>query len=88
MVKAFDLDFSICTSSGSSQQYQDVLYANNAMAAWRLHRDNRHRRWLMFKGLKDSGSDTNQDNSRPSGPGNDEVLQELAELRAKVDRMN
>ena len=43
---------------------------------------------LMFKGLKDSGSDTNQDNSRPSGPGNDEVLQELAELRAKVDRMN
>ena len=43
---------------------------------------------LMFKGLKDNGSDTNQDNSRPSGPGNDEVLQELAELRAKVDRMN
>ena len=43
---------------------------------------------LMFKGLKDSGSDTNQVNSRPSGPGNDEVLQELAELRAKVDRMN
>ena len=43
---------------------------------------------LMFKGLKDSGSDTNQDNSRPSGPGNDEVLQELAELRAKGNRMN
>ena len=43
---------------------------------------------LMFKGLKDSGSDTNQVNSRSSGPGNDEVLQELAELRAKVDRMN
>ena len=43
---------------------------------------------FMFKGLKGSGSDTNQDNSRPSGPGNDEVLQELAELRAKVDRMN
>ena len=43
---------------------------------------------LMLKGLKESGSDTNQDNSHPSGPRNDEVLQELAELRAKVDRMN
>ena len=43
---------------------------------------------LMFKGLKDSGSDTNQVNSRPAGPGNDEVLQELAELRAKFDHMN
>ena len=43
---------------------------------------------LMFKGLKGSGSDTNQDNSRPSGPDNDAVLQELAELRAKVNRMN
>ena len=43
---------------------------------------------LMFKGLEDSGSDTNQVNSRPAGPGNDEVLQELAELRAKFDHMN
>ncbi len=43
---------------------------------------------LMFKGLKGSGSDTNQDNPRPSGPDNADVLAELAELRAKVDRMN
>ena len=42
---------------------------------------------LMFKGLKGSGSDEAQANPRPSGRGNSELLQELAELRAKVDRM-
>ena len=43
---------------------------------------------LMFKGLKGDGGDDSQANSRSSGPDNTDVLQELAELRAKVDRMN
>ena len=43
---------------------------------------------LMFKGLKGSGGDESQANPRPSGPDNADVLEELAELRAKVDRMN
>ena len=43
---------------------------------------------LMFKGLKGGGGDDSQANPRSSGPDNTDVLQELAELRAKVDRMN
>ena len=43
---------------------------------------------LMFKGLKGDGRDDSQANSRSSGPDDTDVLQELAELRAKVDRMN
>ena len=43
---------------------------------------------LMFKGLRGSESDDSQANTRPSGPDDTDVLQELAELRAKVDRMN
>ena len=43
---------------------------------------------LMFKGLKGDGGDDSQANSRSSGPDDTDVLQELAELRAKVDRMN
>ena len=43
---------------------------------------------LMFKGLKGGGGDNSQDNPRSSGPDNTDVLHELAELRAKVDRMN
>ena len=43
---------------------------------------------LMFKGLKGSGGDDSQANPQSSGPDNTDVLQELAELRAKVDRMN
>ena len=42
----------------------------------------------MFKGLKGDGGDDSQANSRSSGPDDTDVLQELAELRAKVDRMN
>ena len=42
---------------------------------------------LMFKGLKGSGIDENKVNSRPSGPDNSDVLQQLDDLRAKVDRM-
>ena len=42
----------------------------------------------MFKGLKGGGGDDSQANPRSSGPDNTDVLQELAELRAKVDRMN
>ena len=43
---------------------------------------------LMFKGLKGGGGDDNQANPRSSGPDNTDVLQELAEFRAKVDRKN
>ena len=43
---------------------------------------------LMFKGLKGGRADDSQANPRSSGPDNTDVLQELAELRAKVDRMN
>ena len=43
---------------------------------------------LMFKGLKGSGGDDSKANPQSSGPDNTDVLQELAELRAKVDRMN
>ena len=43
---------------------------------------------LMFKGLKCGGGDDSQANPRSSGPDNTNVLQEFAELRAKVDRMN
>ena len=43
---------------------------------------------LMFKGLKGGGGDDFQANPRSSRPDNTNVLQELAELRAKVDRMN
>ena len=43
---------------------------------------------LMFKGLKGGEGDDSQANPRSSGPDNTDVLQELAELRAKVDRMN
>ena len=42
----------------------------------------------MFKGLKGSGGDDSQANPQSSGPDDTDVLQELAELRAKVDRMN
>jgi len=45
---------------------------------------------LMFKGLKGVGDDQTQSppSSQPSGPDNADVLEELAELRAKVDRIN
>ena len=43
---------------------------------------------LMFKGLKGAGGDNKQANPRSSRPDNTDVLQELAELRAKVDCMN
>ena len=43
---------------------------------------------LMFKGLKGGGIDEDQANARPSGHNQADVLEELAELRAKVDRMN
>ena len=43
---------------------------------------------LMFKGLKGGGIDEDQANARPSGHNQSDVLEELAELRAKVDRMN
>ena len=43
---------------------------------------------LMFKGLKGSGGDDSKANPQSSGPDNTDVLQELAELRAKVDRIN
>ena len=42
---------------------------------------------LMFKGLKGSGDEDNKAPPRPSGPDNVDVLEELTELRAKVDRM-
>ena len=43
---------------------------------------------LMFKGLKGGGIDEDEANARPSGHNQADVLEELAELRAKVDRMN
>ena len=43
---------------------------------------------LMFNGLKGGGGDDSQANPRSSGPDNTDVLKELAELRAKIDRMN
>ena len=43
---------------------------------------------LMFKALKGGGGDDSQASPRSTGPDNTDVLQELAELRAKVDRMN
>ena len=43
---------------------------------------------LMFKSLKGGGGDDSQANPRSSGPDNTDVLKELAELRAKIDRMN
>ena len=43
---------------------------------------------LMFKGLKGGAGDHSQANPRPSESDNADVLKELAELRAKVDRMN
>ena len=39
---------------------------------------------LMFKGLKDGAIDENQVDSLPSGPDKSDVLEELAELRAKL----
>ena len=42
---------------------------------------------LMFKGLKGS-SDGDNEPSKSSGPDNSDVLEELADLRAKVNRMN
>jgi len=41
----------------------------------------------MFKRLKGSGDEENKATPRPSGPDNVDVLEEFAELRAKVDRM-
>ena len=44
---------------------------------------------LMFKGLKGTGDDQSQRPSpQQSDPGNADVLEELAELRAKVNRIN
>ena len=43
---------------------------------------------LMFKGLKSGGGPENQSKPQSSGPDHADVLEELAELRAKVDRMN
>ena len=45
---------------------------------------------LMFKGLKGAGDDQPQSpqSPHPSGLDNADVLEELAELRAKVDRIN
>ena len=43
---------------------------------------------LMFKGLKGGGGVDSQTKPRPSGPDNTDVLKELTELRAKVDRLN
>ena len=43
---------------------------------------------FMFKGLKGGGGDDSQFNPRSSGPDNTDVLKEIAELRAKVDRMS
>ena len=43
---------------------------------------------LMFKGLKGGVGDDFQANPRSSRPDNTDVLQELAELRERVDRMN
>ena len=42
---------------------------------------------LMFKGLKGS-SDSDNEPSKSSGSDNSDVLEELADLRAKVNRMN
>ena len=41
---------------------------------------------LMFKGLKSTEED-NTRSSRPSPPDQSDVLEELADLRRKVDRM-
>ena len=43
---------------------------------------------FMFKGLKGGGGDDSQANPQSSGSDNTDVLQELAEFRAKVDRVN
>ena len=45
---------------------------------------------LMFKGLKGAGDEQPQSpqSPQPSGLDNADVLEELAALRAKVDRMN
>ena len=43
---------------------------------------------LMFKGLKSGGGPESQSKPQSSGPDHADVLEELAELRAKVDRMN
>ena len=45
---------------------------------------------LMFNGLKWAADDQphSSQSPKPSGPDNSDVLEELAELRAKVDRIN
>ena len=45
---------------------------------------------LMFKGLKGAVDDQphSSQSPKPSSPDNSDVLEELAELRAKVDRIN
>ncbi|MGE4580969.1 MAG: hypothetical protein AAEC03_01305, partial [Synechococcus sp.] len=45
---------------------------------------------LMFKGLKGAGDDQPQSpqSTQPPGADNADVLEELADLRAKVDRIN